>query len=64
MASISRRDKKKRSSRYLIQYTDHEGRRKTEIGFSDRGLTEQLAAKLETEAELRRRESNPRPVTV
>lgn len=55
MASIFKRDKKKRGSRYLIQYTDHEGKRRTEVGFTDRGLTEQLAVKLETEAELRRR---------
>ena len=55
MASVFKRDKKKRNSPYLIQYTDQEGKRRTETGFSDRGLTEQLAAKLETEAELRRR---------
>ena len=55
MASIFKRDKKKRNSPYLIQYTDHEGKRRTETGFTDRALTEQLAAKFETEAELRRR---------
>ena len=55
MASIFKRQKKKRNSHYLIQYTDHEGKRRTETGFTDRGLTEQLAARLEMEAELRRR---------
>jgi integrase/recombinase XerD len=57
MASIFKRpaDRKKRNIPYWIQYTDHEGKRRTEKGFSDRGLTEQLAAKLENEAMLRRR---------
>jgi len=55
MASIFRRDKKKRNSPYLIQYVDHEGKRRTESGFTDSALTEQLAGKLETEAALRRR---------
>jgi integrase len=53
MATIYKRSKKKNTP-YTIQYTDHEGSRKTELGFTDKGLTEQLAAKLETDARLRR----------
>lgn len=52
MASIFRRSRKK-GTPYLIQYRDHEGNRQTVKGFTDRGLTEQLAAKLEMEARLR-----------
>ncbi len=39
---------------YTIQYTDHLGCRKTVKGFTDRLLSEQLAAKLESEARMRR----------
>ena len=53
MASIYKRSKKKNSP-YWIQYFDHTGRRKTHKGFTDKGLTEQLAAKLENEAMLRK----------
>ena len=53
MASIFKRSKKK-GAPYIIQYTDHNGKRRTAQGFTDRGLTEQLAGKLETEARLRR----------
>lgn len=52
MASIFKRTNRKNEV-YLIQYLDHEGNRKTEKGFTDKGLTEQLAAKLEGEARLR-----------
>ena len=52
MASIFKRSKR-RNSTYSIQYFDHEGKRRTVKGFTDRGLSEQLAAKLETEARLR-----------
>ncbi len=55
MASIFKRDKRKRNANYWIQYTNHIGKRKTVKGFTDRGLTEQLAAKLENEAMLRQR---------
>lgn len=55
MASIFKRNKRKRGAPYWIQYTDHMGKRKTAKGFTDRGLTEQLAAKLENEVLLRRR---------
>lgn len=53
MATIFRRSKKKHSP-YTIQYSDHQGKRQTVVGFTDKGLTEQLAARLETEARLRR----------
>ena len=53
MASIFKR-RKGRNEPYSIQYTDHEGRRKTVKGFTDKGLSDQLAGKLETEARLRK----------
>lgn len=52
MATIFKRSKGKHVP-YTIQYTDHEGNRRTCKGFTDKGLTEQLAAKLESEARLR-----------
>ena len=56
MASIFRRqNQKKRHAPYYIEYTDHFGKRRTVKGFSDKGLSEQLAAKLESEALLRKR---------
>lgn len=57
MASIykRKRDKGRRHAPYWIQYFDHDGRRRTKKGFTDKGLTEQLAAKLENEALLRSR---------
>ncbi len=53
MASIFKRSKRRKNEPYWIQYTDHLGKRKTAKGFTDKGLTEQLAGKLETEARLR-----------
>ncbi len=57
MASIFKlsRDKGKKNRPYYIQYFDHEGKRVTAKGFTDKGLTEQLAAKLENEVMLRKR---------
>jgi hypothetical protein len=52
MASIFKRRKGKNVP-YTIQYIDHLGKRKTAQGFTDKGLTEQLAGKLESEARLR-----------
>ena len=52
MASIFKRRKGKNEP-YTIQYVDHHGKRRTKIGFTDKGLTEQLAAKLESETRLR-----------
>jgi site-specific recombinase XerD len=54
MATIYKRNKGKKNEPYSIQYLDHEGNRRTTLGFTDRALTEQLAAKLETEARMRR----------
>jgi len=56
MASIYKRgsDKKRKGSAYYISYTDHTGKRCTTKGYSDKGLTQQLAARLEHEAKLRR----------
>ncbi len=53
MASIYKRSKRKNEP-YWIQYKDYLGKRKTAKGFTDKGLTEELAAKLETEARLRK----------
>ena len=53
MASIFKRSKRKNEP-YWIQYKDHGGKRRTAKGFTDKGLTEELAAKLETEARLRK----------
>ena len=52
MASIFKRTKRKNEP-YLIQYVDHLGKRRTVQGFTDKGLSEELAAKLESEARLR-----------
>ncbi|MBX3412618.1 MAG: site-specific integrase [Pirellulales bacterium] len=53
MASIFKRSKKK-GEPYSIQYLDHRNKRRTAKGFTDKGLTEELAAKLEADARLRR----------
>jgi integrase len=53
MASIFKRRKGKNVP-YTIQYVDHLGNRKTVQGFTDKGLSEHLAAKLESEARLRK----------
>ena len=57
MASIRKlsRDKGKKNKPYWIQYLDHDGKRVTAKGFTDKALTEQLAAKLENEVMLRKR---------
>ncbi len=57
MASIRKqsRDKGQKNKPYYIQYVDHEGKRVTVKGFTDKALTEQLAAKLEHEVMLRKR---------
>lgn len=53
MASIFQWTRKKREP-YTIQYLDHQGKRLTATGFTDKGLTEELAGRLETAARLRR----------
>ena len=57
MASIYKRspDKGKKNKPWLIEFLDHEGNRSYAKGFTDKGLTEQLAAKLENEVMLRKR---------
>jgi integrase len=52
MASIFKRNNRKNEP-YTIQYRNHLGKRVTKKGFTDKGLTEQLAAQLESEARLR-----------
>ena len=54
MATIFKRKKNDRNEPYTIQYRDHLGKRRTAKGFSDRALTEQLAAKLESEVRMRK----------
>src|SRR5271166_246802 len=57
MASIYKRpgDKGKKNKPWLIEYRDADGNRAYAKGFTDKGLTEQLAARLENEVMLRRR---------
>ena len=57
MASVYKResDRHKKNSPYYVAFTDHEGKRRNRKGFTDRGLTEQLGARLEHEVMLRRR---------
>jgi hypothetical protein len=45
MASILKRQKRKNEP-YTIQYFDHLGKRRTKKAFTDKGLSEELAAKL------------------
>ena len=54
MATIYKRkqDKTKKRSYWYIGFTDHMGKRKTRKGFTDKGETERLAAKLEEESRL------------
>jgi len=57
MASVYKlgRDKKKKNAPSYIGYKDHKGKRRTCKGFTDKGATQQLAVKLETEADMRRK---------
>src|SRR3712207_2920350 len=55
MASIYKRDRKRKGAPWYIAYTDEHGVRKVERGCPDRVATEQLARKLESDVELRRR---------
>jgi len=57
MASIYKRkqDKSNKRTCWYIGYTDHNGKRKTSKGFSDKKETERLAAKLEHDVMLRKR---------
>jgi hypothetical protein len=49
MAAIYKRaqDKGKKRASWYIGYSDHNGKRVTRKGFTDKGETERLAAKLE-----------------
>ncbi len=57
MASIYKRKQDKNNKRtcWYIGYTDHNGKRKTSKGFSDKKETERLAAKLEHDVMLRKK---------
>jgi site-specific recombinase XerD len=57
MASIYKRIRlvKGKRAAWLIDYTEENGKRRTLKGFTDKGQTERLAAKLEHEVMLRRR---------
>jgi site-specific recombinase XerD len=57
MASIYKRsrDRKRKNAPYWIEYLDADSKRRVTKGFTDKGLTEQLASKLENEALLRKR---------
>jgi len=57
MAAIYKRaqDKGKKRACWYIGYTDHAGKRCTCKGFTDKGESERLAAKLEHEVMLRKR---------
>ena len=56
MASVFKlgKDKRKKGATYYLEYTDQTGRVRRRKGFTDKGLTTQLASKLENEAMLRR----------
>ncbi len=56
MASVFKRtrDRKKKNVKYLISYVNDNGKRRMKTGFTDKGLSEQLAAKLENEVRLRK----------
>jgi hypothetical protein len=57
MASVYKRkcDRHRKNAPYYVAFNDHEGKRRSRKGFTDRGLTEQLGARLEHEVMLRRR---------
>ena len=57
MASVFKRgrDKEKQRAFWYVSYNDHTGKRRMKKGYTDKGLTEQLAAKIEQEVMLRRR---------
>ena len=54
MASIYKR-RNRRSGKWLIAYTDENGVRRVVTGAASKTVTEQIAAKLENEVEMRRR---------
>ena len=60
MASVFKRtrDRKRPGSSWYIAYADENGIRRTVKGCPDKAVTEALARRLESEAELRRRASS------
>jgi site-specific recombinase XerC len=52
MASVYKRrdDKARKGSSWYVAYADHPGKRRTVRGFTEKGLTQQLAVRLEDEA--------------
>src|SRR4051794_28698796 len=55
MASIFKKDRQNKRASWYIDYFDENGRRHRVKGCPDRSATEQIARKLESEVELRRR---------
>ncbi len=57
MASVfkKKRDRSRKNACWFIAYQDENGVRRTVKGCTDKAATQRVAAKLETEAELRRR---------
>ena len=56
MASVFKRgrDKGKRGAAWHFEFIDEKGKPRMRKGFTDKGLTQQLANKVEAEAKLRR----------
>jgi len=48
------RDKGKRHAHWYFEYKDYHGKKRMKKGFTDKGLTQQLATKLEAEEHMRR----------
>src|SRR3954453_21638007 len=55
MASVFKKDKRKKGAPWYIDYFDENGVRHREKGCADKTVTEQIARKLESDVELRRR---------
>ena len=55
MASVFKlgRDKKRKNTPWYFEYRDHNGKKRMKKGFTDKGLTKQLAVKIESEERLR-----------
>ena len=54
MASVFKKGTGRKNEPYQIEYTDHRGKRRRAVGYTDKRLSEQKAAQLEREAQLRR----------
>lgn len=66
MATVYKRsqDKANRRSCWYVGYKDHQGKRKTVKGFTDKAATEKLAAELEDEARQVRAGLKPIPISI